>query len=267
MALPPGGAGSPRPFALVTGTSSGIGEALARDLLARGWRVAGVARREAPITDPAYSHLRLDVGNLAGLSAALDSTIQPWLTGPGVSRVGLVNNAALPALLGPMDRLDPARLLPVYQVNTAAPILLMGWFVRHSRPGIPLRIVNVSTGAAVKGLPGLGAYGNTKAALRLAGMALAAELDGRAPGEDDHPEVSILSYEPGLVDTPMQEEVRNSPAGTVPIMPMFKEWAATGVLVAPSRPAGRIASYLSADGYPRWMEERFDPGAPEPPEG
>ena len=38
-------------LALVTGTSSGIGAAIARDLLARAWRVVGVSRRDAGIID------------------------------------------------------------------------------------------------------------------------------------------------------------------------------------------------------------------------
>ncbi len=194
---------SPQPLAIVTGTSSGIGEALAYSLIGRGWRVVGLARRDAAIRDPHYKHIRVDLADLAAVASALESQVRPLLAShPTATRVGLVNNAALVALLGPVQQLDPLALLEVYAVNTAAPIMLMGWFLRHCPPGVPLRIVNVSTGAAVSPYPGLAAYGNTKAALRLAGMVLAAELDtmpNAAPRD-----ATILSYEPGLVDTPMQ---------------------------------------------------------------
>lgn len=249
------------PLAFITGTSSGIGEAAARDLLRRGWHVVGASRRAAPITDSRYTHLRLDVGDLAALTAALDIQVAPRLADPAVSRIGLVNNAALVGLLGPIAALDAGGLRDVYAVNTSAPIFLMGWFFRNTRAGVPLRIVNVSTGAAVTPLPGLGAYGSAKAALRLAGMIFASELDaggaGPAPGRD----VSILSYEPGLVDTPMQTEVRDSNPATMPIVQMFKDWAASGTLVKPELPAAGIADYLAADGHPRWTEQRFEPPA------
>jgi NAD(P)-dependent dehydrogenase (short-subunit alcohol dehydrogenase family) len=141
----------------------------------------------------------------------------------------------------------------------------MGWFQRHARPGQPLRIVNVSTGAAVAPFPGCGAYGNTKAALRMAGMVLAAELDTVGAPASSQPDTSILSYEPGVVDTPMQALARNSSVDTLPIVQMFKDFAAAGALLPPDRPAREIAEYLNADGHPRWAEHRILPSPPAGP--
>ncbi|MES1167347.1 MAG: SDR family NAD(P)-dependent oxidoreductase, partial [Pseudomonadota bacterium] len=106
------------PLALVTGTSSGIGEALARELMGRGWRVVGVARRPAQIHGPGYTHLQLDVADLAALTAALDTHLAALVADPAVTRLGLVNNAALGGLLGPISRLDATAMLEVYAVNT-----------------------------------------------------------------------------------------------------------------------------------------------------
>jgi benzil reductase ((S)-benzoin forming) len=250
------------PLALVTGTSSGIGEALAHELLGRGWRVAGVARRAAPIADRRYTHLQLDLGDLTTLASSLDSQLAPLVAEPAVTRLGLVNNAAMEALLGTVSQLNAAAMLEVYTVNAAAPVLLMGWLQRHARPGQPLRIVNVSTAAAVTPFPGCGAYGNTKAALRMAGMVMAAELDGAGAASAGQPDTSILSFEPGVVDTPMQATVRNSSAETLPIVQMFKNLAATGALVPPALPARAIADYLDTDGHQRWEEHRFNPSPP-----
>jgi NAD(P)-dependent dehydrogenase (short-subunit alcohol dehydrogenase family) len=249
-------------LAFVTGTSSGIGEALARELLGRGWRVVGAARRVAPITDSHYTHLQLDLGDLTRLANSLDAQLRPLVTDLAITRLGLVNNAAMEGLLGPISRLDPTAMLEVYTVNAAAPVLLMGWFQRHARPGQPLRIVNVSSGAAVAPFPGLGAYGNTKAALRMAGMILAAELDAAGSAGTSQPDTSILSFEPGLVDTPMQATARSSSAEMLPIVRVFRDFAATGALVAPALPARVIADYLSEDGHPRWEEQRLDPLPP-----
>jgi len=80
----------------------------------------------------------------------------------------------------------------------------------------------------------------------------AAELEG---GTRD---LTILGYEPGLVDTPMQTAVRSSTPERMPIVQVFKDWASSGALVKPEQPAGRIAEYLVADGHARWTEERFE---------
>jgi NADP-dependent 3-hydroxy acid dehydrogenase YdfG len=46
-------------LAVVTGTSAGIGEAIARRPVERGWQVVGVARRASAIEHAAYRHLSL----------------------------------------------------------------------------------------------------------------------------------------------------------------------------------------------------------------
>jgi NAD(P)-dependent dehydrogenase (short-subunit alcohol dehydrogenase family) len=145
---------SDRKFVLVTGTSSGIGAAVARLLLERGWIVCGIARRPAPIEHDLYEHVALDLGQVGDLDAALGPRLRSRLS-DGPSRVGLVNNAASPDLLGPVEDIDPARLQAVLTVNTVAPIVLTALSSRLCPPHAALRVVNVSSAAAVSALPGL----------------------------------------------------------------------------------------------------------------
>lgn len=245
-----------RRLAIVTGTSSGIGEQVARQLLQRGWDVIGIARRAVALDSPGYAHCSLDLRDVTRLTAALEKHVGPRVRDGGLTRLALVNNAADVALLGQVDQLEANGMLQAYAVNTVAPVLLMGWVLRTAAPRVPIRVVNVSSGAGVEPFPGLGAYGNTKAALRLAGMVLAAELDMRAAAGAPR-DATVWSYEPGVVETPMQEAVRGAAPETVPIVQVFKDLSAHGQLRPAGAPATEIVSYLEADRHPRFGEQRF----------
>ena len=239
-------------FALVTGTSSGIGRALTGNLLERGWQVLGVARRATTIRHDAYEHIQVDLADLHQLSEKIGERLTTLLAHRDLQRAGLVNNAATPGLLGPISDFEHDQLGDVLAVNVAAPIWLMGTFVRRAAPSAMVRIVNVSTRAAVLGIAGLGAYGSSKAALRMAGMVLAAELD--AAGDR---RTSILSYEPGTVDTPMQAHARAKTRDVLPSVELFTGFAAAGQLIPPEAPAREIADFLESDTRTRFLERRY----------
>src|SRR5688572_29546502 len=240
-------------LALVTGTTSGIGEAIARLLLERGWRVVGLARRDASIQNPNYTHVSVDLADAAALRDEFAAAVAPLVQSAGLQRLALVNNAADVALYGVLTEVDAFDMLQAYAVNSVAPVLLMGLVSRHVAASTAVRIVNVSSAAARAAYPGLGTYAMTKAALRLAGMVLAEELQlGSAPG--DRRDISILSYEPGVVDTPMQLAARSSSPSILPIVGVFHGFKANGDLVAPELPASNVVSYIEADGHPSFSE-------------
>jgi len=246
-------------IALVTGTSTGIGLAAAQELLRRGWRVVGISRRAAPIDHRHYSHLRLDLAETAALVASVDAHAGPLVSDPSVGRIALINNAALGGLLGPVEQLDVAALPTIFAVNVTAPIALLGWLLRRSPHAAPLRIVNVSSGAAVIAYPGLGAYGSSKAALRMAGMILGVELDDAVKRGEAARDVSILSFQPSMVDTPMQADARASSYSVLPMVDYFKQAFEEGRLLPPAAPATAMADYVDADGHPRFSESRLQP--------
>lgn len=244
------------PFCLVTGTSSGIGLAVAEALLRRGWEVTGVARRPSPVQHARYRHVRLDLADTARLEETLEGRLGDELQLDGRPRVGLVNGAATLEPVGPTSALPAAGLARAFAVNSVAPIWLLGFFLRRVR-GTKLRVVDVSSGAARHPYAGWSVYCATKSALRMAGEVTLAESREFAPGTALPVDFSLVSYEPGVVDTEMQGAVRGVLAEAFPQVKRFVDLHAKGQLHPPSRPAAEIAGLLESDGLPVFSERRL----------
>ena len=70
-------------------------------------------------------------------------------------------------------------------------------------------------------------------------------------------DVALVSYEPGVVDTEMQQAVRGALASAFPHVKRFLDLHAQGELHPPSRPAAEIADLLESDGLPPFSERRL----------
>lgn len=244
-------------IALVTGTSSGIGRVVAALLLQTGWTVIGLSRRKVELDNTRYRHVQLDLADLGRLQEIAEQDLAPAMKDERWHRIALVNNAALIGNMQPMEEATAPRLAEVFAVNTVAPMFLMGFVVRVAPCAAVLRIVNVSTGAAVNPFPGLSDYGCSKAALRLAGMTLAAELESdKRPGRPRE-NSAVLSYAPGIVDTAMQDTAR-SHAG--PWSDVFVDFHEQGLLQPPEKPSREIVDFLNGDDAEGFSERRFGEG-------
>jgi len=244
-------------LAIVTGTSSGIGAALAERLLAEGWHVVGLARRDVDLGHREYEHVQLDLSNLHALETLAEKRLAPLMREPRWQRIGLVNNAAVAGPQSGVERTDPKELARLLAVNTVAPTYLMGVAVRAVPAATPLRIVNVSSGAAVRTVPGLGDYSASKAGLRMTSMALALELESAERPGGPRPNAAVLSYQPGVVDTPMQVEARSGTAEEAPWNQLFKDFAEQGMLQPPTAVIGAIVDFLASETSPAFVEKRF----------
>jgi NAD(P)-dependent dehydrogenase (short-subunit alcohol dehydrogenase family) len=181
------------PTAIVTGASRGLGLALARALVERGWRLVVDAREPGPLEAaaaqlPGAAALAGDVSDPAHRAALVEAA--------GERVDALVNNASL---LGPSPQPElgdyPLDVLEaVYRVNVLAPLAL----AQLALPRMPHggRIVNVSSDAAVEAYPGWGGYGSAKAALDHMTAVLATE----------RPELRVYAVDPGDMRTRMQQE-------------------------------------------------------------
>ncbi|MGE3154007.1 MAG: SDR family oxidoreductase [Nitrospiraceae bacterium] len=192
-----GGSASTQPTGIViTGASSGIGEACAIHLDRLGFRLfAGVRDERDGVAlqakaSPRLTALRLDVTDRDSIAAAV-RTVSEAIGDLGLA--GLINNAGI-AVPGPIETVPLNFVRKQFEVNVIGQIAVIQAFLPLLRKGRG-RIVNMSSIAGLETLPFLGLYGASKFALEAMTDALRLEL--RAWG------ILVSLVEPGSIATPI----------------------------------------------------------------
>ena len=70
-------------------------------------------------------------------------------------------------------------------------------------------------------------------------------------------DLAVVSFEPGMVDTPMQEENRSASPEDLPDVAVFRKLHEDGLLSPPEQVAGAVADLLERDDLPRHSEVQF----------
>ena len=204
-------------MAVVTGASSGIGEATALALAGRGAAVMLAARaeeklrfleREISAAGGRALAMRTDVTDRDSVEAMVERTIEEF----GSLDV-LVNNAGL-GLSGRVAELRAEDLRHVLEVNLIGPLVCIQAALPHMRHGG--RIINVSSVVGKRAIPKVGGYCATKSALNALSDALRVEVARRG--------ITVTSVYPGTTQTAFRENSRRTkdekrgwrPRGVVP---------------------------------------------------
>jgi NAD(P)-dependent dehydrogenase (short-subunit alcohol dehydrogenase family) len=223
--------------AFITGAGRGIGAEVARVLAREGATVIVTARKRADAEGVAADidrgggraiALGCDVSDPGSVDAAAAATQNK----AGAVSI-LVNNAGTITPIGALHETDPLEWARNVQVNlagaaSAAHAVLPGMIAAGRGT-----IINVSSGAAHRPLPGWSAYCAAKAGLAMLTRSLAADYAEKG--------VRVFGFQPGVVDTDMQATIRASGIGPVAKLPRE-------TLTNPREPAEAIAFLASKAG-------------------
>jgi short-subunit dehydrogenase len=187
------------PLVFITGASSGIGQALAAHYAGAGWRLALVARRAAEMQAWAQSlGLAAERCAVYGADVAVPDSIvaagQACIDGPGLPDV-VIANAGISVGMDTAYRADIDVMRDTFALNNTGLAATFHPFVRGMRERRSGTLVGIASVAAIRGLPGHGAYCASKAAV----VAYCESLRG----DLRHSGVKVVTLLPGYVATPL----------------------------------------------------------------
>lgn len=185
--------------AIITGTSKGLGKAMAEMLLKDDWSVIGIGRSHT-IEHENYTPITADLSQ-AGIAESIALEINP-----DAERHLLVNNAAVAGEIGYFGKVSNTQFQHGYQLNLITPAILMNRFIELTNNLHSIRLIlNVSSGASQNAYDGWGMYCSSKAGIDSISRVLMEELIQRNDFR-----THVYSIAPGVIDTDMQGDIRKA---------------------------------------------------------
>lgn len=232
---------------IISGSSRGLGLALAQQLATKNTLMIGISRSNnselaafCQQSGATYKHISADLARVQGVEQAANALQVLLEQHADLNHYWLVNNAGTVAPMAQSHQMqDPHAIAQALQLNIGSLMSLTATFLAHSPKSTDRRVLNISSGAGRGPVPGWGVYGATKAAVDHFTQTLASE----------HPKLSVVALAPGVVDTDMQAEIRDTDAELFPNRDRFIQLHQNQQLSSATTTAEHIAHYLAHNDF------------------
>ena len=187
---------------IITGASKGIGKALANEYHDNGYRVFSISRTKI---DKLYTieQFQCDLSDVLKIENVLKDIFK-LIDGNNTKQITLLNNAGRLGKVSRVENISADDIQKSYNLNIIAPTILSSLFIKFTADfNCKRQIINISSGAAVKPYSGWTTYCTSKAALDMMTKTIYKEQKYIKNG------VKVIAIYPGVVETSMQEQLRN----------------------------------------------------------
>ncbi|OYT90166.1 MAG: short-chain dehydrogenase [Burkholderiales bacterium PBB3] len=239
---------------VLTGASRGLGAALADQLLQADTRLLCISRGSSASLAAKATALASRAGLAETLlleqwtldladSAPVAQQLAAWLArqaSPQLASATLINNAAVIPAVTPLAAAQSLELAQALRVGLEAPMQLTAAFLAATANwNCSRKVLNISSGLGRYAMASQAAYCAAKAGMDHFSRCVALEEAQHSHG------AKICSLAPGVIDTDMQLQLRNTPATDFADVARFQALHAQGQLASPADTAAKILAYLA----------------------
>jgi benzil reductase ((S)-benzoin forming) len=221
---------------LITGGSKGLGRAICEQFETRSYKILEFSR-----SAPHPYSIRMDLAEPETSRLILANAIEP-MDSSQLQELIVINNAGTLEPIGPTFSKPYSGLIKNMNTNYISPVLLLTEIIaRFQAAACRKVIVNISSGAALKGRAGWSLYCAAKAGMENFIRALALEQQAQ-------PQPFIpINIDPGVIDTEMQALIRETSPADFPDVELFIQRKKQALLVPPEKTAAAIVRILEQE--------------------
>ncbi|MEK3887194.1 (S)-benzoin forming benzil reductase [Bacillus sp. FSL K6-3431] len=234
---------------IITGASKGIGLALCKVLMDEDNILICVARTKneelLQLAKEKKCHVIFYENNLAdskGIKNLMETMIDHLPE--HINSATLINNAGVVDPIGRTEDNDPLVIMENIAINLTAPMILSSVFIKklHNHP-ITKKIINISSGAGRKTYTSWSSYCASKSGLDHYTRVVSEEQKTNPFG------VKIISIAPGIIDTGMQEKIRETNEKDFELVEQFIGYKKNGHLSSPEETASKLVQMIESETF------------------
>jgi short-subunit dehydrogenase len=223
---------------IITGGSKGLGKEIVSLYLKDNWKVFDLSR-----TGTTKDHREVDLSDIDSIPNIIEEIINELLN-IEIEEFMFINNAATLTPISKTRRLSDVDIIKNVNVNIVSALIMIKHIIARFRDlNCNKTLINISSGAANKGHSGWSLYCTSKAGMENFFNTLFEEEQS-----ETYP-FSIINFDPYIMDTSMQEEIRSTSRVDFPGVDRFISYKQDCKLMKPITVAKILKSLLTTKNF------------------